>query len=57
MIFSILAYAQDYAEYAKIGPEFFRAPDLAQKIQKLWIFGQFWPILAYFGTQTHQISL
>ena len=38
---SILAYAEFYEEYAKIGPDFFRAPDRAQKIQKLWIFGQF----------------
>ena len=56
MILSILAYAQFYEEYAKIGPDFFRAPDRAQKNQKLQILGQFLPILAYFGAPTHHLS-
>ena len=43
-IFSILAYAQDYAEYAKIGPEFFEL----QNGFKKWKTLVFWPILVNF---------
>ena len=53
----VFVYAEDYQEYAKIGPDFFRHPERVQKTKKLQIFGQFWPILAYFGAQTQKIFL